>query len=272
MYNVEKGSQYLRNIVNTYGDTLAKLGQFLLVDCEQTYLNKKPFIFTLIWVRDRKVEEETIVIKEALEDPNILDEDEKNNVRNSTRSIMKIFKTVLVNDDETLCKKMNYRDFLSYVGKRCSNVGGSKKMKAIPMISHARDRDLHFMYLMDQYLPGEKFFKCDPSRSPTMCNDLWKNIPQVCSMQIFTDLCPVFYSDTRNLSDSDLKKPACLESIMKRVYGPGQYDYQAHTSDRDVEDLLHALLYARTVDVFDIPKMTFMTVKPNVYTNLGIGC
>lgn len=242
------------------------LGPCLLMDSEQT-MKGLPFIFTLIKINTNGTNhEETIIIEEAINDPEIIGWDEiyfKNKKYIWSPGREKIWYALM--KSRVPCRYMKYRDFLDYIGSLCTNRGGSKDRTPNPMISWSRDCDLEFMYKLDQYLPGEKFFKCNPRINPSACSDNvhWKKrIPQVDAQRLIVELCPKFYSNTSMLTT--LSNASSLEQAMRRI----KPDYvQKHQSDTDVEDMLEVLLHALETDKFEIPKMTFMFAKTDTITN-----
>ena len=246
---------------------MEKLGACLLIDSEQT-MKGLPYMFTLIKVNTNgNTSEETIIIEEAVNDRHIIGWDElpvdrKTYVWSPGRE--KIWYALTQSD--VPCRFMKYRDFLNYIGSLCANRGGAKDKSPNPMISWSRDADLEFMYNLDQYLPGEKFFKCNPRINPSGCSDNvhWKKrIPQVCAQRVVVELSPKFYSDVSNLKC--LKSPSSLEQCMRRI-DPNYI--QTHKSDKDVEDMLTVLLHALETD---IPRLTFMFAKTDcIHANLSI--
>lgn len=249
-------SERLNHMLKYYDGIVHTMGSFVLIDSEQTY-SKLPFMFSLIWCRSKGVDQETILIEEVLNDEIVLGKmKESNNTDRTSR--MKMFLSVIAG--ETPHRKMKYRDFLNYVFRRCANGG------PIPMISHSRDNDLYCMYKLDQYLPGDKFFNSDPRKNPIECsyNKTWKNfIPQVCSMLVFSQLCPSFYSLSFNPYQDPTRKekdgPHTMSSVMRRLHPD---HVPTHRSDTDVEDLFEALMTARRMDVFEIPRTNYMVMYP----------
>lgn len=245
-----------------------RLGACLLMDTEQT-MKGYPYMATLINVKTNgDFTEETIIFEEAVNDREIIGWDEMHMDRKRyiwSPGRDKIWNALM--HSSVPCKYMKYRDFLNYIGSLCTNRGGSKDRTPNPMISWSRDRDLEFLYKLDQYLPGEKFFKCNPRINPTGCSDNihWKKrIPQVCAQRFVVELCPKFYSDTHNLKTLD--NPSTLEQAVRRI--DPEYR-QTHTSDKDTEDMAKVLVHAIKIDGSEIPKSTFMYAKTNsIYENL----
>lgn len=239
-------------------------GPCLLMDSEQTYTGKKPYMFTLIHVKsDGSSYEETIIIEEALSDPEIMGWDEVyTRGKKYTWSPGRDKIWYALTQSHVPYRYMKYRIFLDYIGSLCANRGSSKDKTPNPMISWSRDRDLEFMYNLDQYLPGEKFFTCNPRINPSACsnNVHWKKrIPQVDAQRLVVELCPNFYS--RVSSSSDINNPSTLEQAVRRF----RPEYvQSHYSDKDVEDMRDVLLKASEFDDYEIPKMTFMFAKTDV--------
>lgn len=239
-----------------------KLRQCLLMDSEQG--EKFPYLFTIRNVKsDGSFTDETIIIEEVVNDPNVIGWDEYNtNGRKYVWSPGREKIWYALTKSETPYRYMKYRDFLNYIGSICANRGGSRDKVPKPMISWSRDRDLQFMYNLDQYLPGEKFFKFNPAINPSDCSDniYWKKrIPQVCAQRIIVELCPKFYKN----NVTNFKNPSTLESAMRRI--DPEY-VQTHMSDHDVYDMATVLVHALETDV---PKMTFMFAKTSViHSNL----
>ncbi len=249
-------SDNLKFLVANYSNELQSLGSFVLIDSEQTY-KKLPFMFTIIWCRTKTIEEETILIEEVLDDDNVLGGiDGKSHDRASR---MKMFLTCI--NGSVPYRKMKYRDFLMYIFKRASNGG------PIPMVSHCRHNDLSSMYNLDQYLPGDKFFTSDPCKNPIECsyNKTWKHfVPQVCTMMIFSELCPNLYKREFTPYCDPLRKneadgPNTLSSVMRRIHPEF---VPTHRSDGDVEALFEALLFARCIDTFEIPRTNYLVMLP----------
>lgn len=250
-----------------------KLGACLLLDTEQNKrknnLPSLPYMATLMSVKTNgDFTEETIIFEEAVNDREIMGWDEINmNGHKYTWSPGrdKIFQAIM--NSPVPCRFMKFRDFLNYIGNLCANRGGAKDRTPNPMISWSRDRDLEFLYNLDQYLPGEKFFKSNPSIDPSSCSDNvhWKKrIPQVCAQRFIVEKCPKFYSDTSNLKT--LNNPSTLEQVMRRI--DPEYK-QSHTSDKDTRDMVKILLHAIKIDGSEIPRSTFMFAKTNsIYGNL----
>jgi hypothetical protein len=240
-----------------------KLGPCLLMDSEQT-MQGLPYMFTIRDVRtDGTFTDETIIIEEVLNDRHVIGWEEVNS--NGKRHVWspgrdKIWNALTISN--TPCRYMKYREFLNYIGSLCTNRGGAKDRTPKPMVSWSRDCDLQFMYNLDNYLPGVKFFKSNPRVNPSGCSDNvhWKKrIPQVCAQRMIVELCPTFYK--KNVTNP--KSPSSLEQAMRRI----EPEYkQTHLSDQDVEDMTKVLLVALETE---IPKMTFMFAKTDViYSNL----
>lgn len=243
------------------------LGPCLLIDSEQ--YNGKPYMFTYIKINtDGTHMKETIIIQEALNDRDILGYDTMSTTnRTYTWSPGKDKIWYALTQSYTPCRYMKYREFLNHIGSLCTNRGGSKDRVPNPMISWSRDADLEFMWNLDQYLPGEKFFKCKPWINPYACSDNvhWKKgIPQVCAQRLIVEMCHKFYSDTRLLKTKE--SPSSLQQVMRR-FKP-EY-FQLHYSDTDVDDMFEVLVYAYSVENFQIPKTTFMYAKlDSIFNNL----
>lgn len=241
-----------------------RIGPCLLMDTEQ---NKGlPYMATLINVKTSgEYKEETIIFEEAVNDKNILGWDvmkwdNKEYVRSLGRD--KIWNALMHTRIE--CKYMKFRDFLNYIGSLCTNRGGAKDRTPNPMISWSRDCDLDFLYNLDQYLPGEKFFKCNPRINPSGCSDNvhWKKrIPQVCAQRFVVELCPKFYSDVSNLKN--VTGPSTLEQCMRRI-DPSYI--QTHMSDKDTEDMARVLVHAIKIDGSEIPRESYMYAKTDSIT------
>ena len=233
-----------------------RLGPCLLIDTEQ---NKGlPYMASIINVKTNgEYKEETIIFEEAVNDKTILGWDmmkwdNKEYVRSLGRD--KIWNALM--HSRVPCSYMKFRDFLNYIGSLCTNRGGAKDRTPNPMISWSRDRDLDFLYNLDQYLPGEKFFKCNPRTNPSGCSDNvhWKKrIPQVCAQRFVVELCPNFYSDTSNLKN--VTGPSTLEQCMRRI-DPSYV--QSHTSIGDTEDMARVLVHAIKIDGNPIPRESYM--------------
>ena len=246
---------------------MSKIGPCVLMDSEQSMVGL-PAIFTIRDVKtDGTYRDETIIIEEVVNDRYVLGWDEFN--QSGKKYIYSPLREKIwhaLTDSEIPCRYMRYREFLNYIGSLSTNRGGAKDRTPKPMISWSRDSDLQFMYNMDQYLPGEKFFKCNPRINPSACSDNvhWKKrIPQVCAQRLIVELCPNFYQDTTSLMS--IKSPSSLAQAMRRIYP----DYvQSHYSDQDVDDMSKVLLAALEPGT-EIPKMTFMFAKTDViYDNL----
>jgi hypothetical protein len=233
------------------------------MDSEQTMAGM-PFMFTIRDVlTDGTFSDETIIIEEVINDRNVIGWEEihsngKKHVWSPGRE--KIWYALTISD--TPCRYMKYREFLKYIGSLCTNRGGAKDRTPKPMVSWSRDADLEFMYKLDQYLPGEKFFKFNPRINSSACSDNihWKKrIPQVCAQRVIVELCPIFYKS--NVTNP--KSPSSLEQAMRRI--DPEYT-QTHRSDQDVFDMTTVLLHALETE---IPRMNFMFAKTDViYANL----
>ncbi len=250
---------------------LRKLGPCLLMDSEQTMAGL-PYMFTILKINtDGSWYNETILIEETLNDPvaigmDVMFNNKKKYVWSPGRE--KIWYAMTMS--QTPYRFMKYREFLSYIGSLCANRGGAKDRTPNPMVSWSRDRDLEFMYKLDQYLPGEKFFnRGNPRINPSACSDnvYWrKRIPQVDAQRMIVELCPKFYADTSLLKSTD--NPSTLEQAVRRF----KPDYvQKHYSDTDVQDMLDVLMRAMETDDYELPRMTFMFAKTDtIFNNLRV--
>lgn len=251
---------------------MERLGACLLMDSEQT-MSGLPYMFTIMKINTNGTSwyKETILIEEVVNDPEVIGWDVmfcKNKKYVWSPGREKIW--YALTKSSTPYRYMKYRAFLDYIGSLCTNRGGAKDRTPNPMISWSRDRDLEFMYKLDQYLPGEKFFnKCNPRINPSACSDNvhWrKRIPQVDAQRLIVELCPKFYSNTKLLQTTD--NPSTLEQAVRRF----RPEYvQSHQSDQDVDDMLDVLLCAMESDGYEIPKMTFMFAKTDpIFSNLKL--
>ena len=125
----------------------------------------------------------------------------------------------------------------------------SKSSYKWPLLGHALDRDIEFMFKS-----ASDFFNGDPLKFPGCQRTSWQRIVKVCTQRLLTN-CPVTF---RMANPTGNWGSATLETFVDKLLGRAQ----KHNAVADVVDLVEVLKIAQSLDHFRLPKENFLIVKP----------
>lgn len=141
----------------------------------------------------------------------------------------------------------------------------SKSSYKLPLLGHALDRDIEFMYATDLASRSEsKFFDGHPLRFPGNQRKSWQKINKVCTQRLLTSCCPITFELVNpGAKFGTVTLSHLTYALLHRV--------QKHNAVSDVLDLIAVLSKAHSLDQFKLPKENFLIIKPDNSVKIQAG-